>query len=151
LLNTNTPGVPIMAENPEYMKRATQLFDRGNWLMKTDTVMPGTPEILNEWNKDWPKDRLGLSKWIVDKKNPLTARTLVNRVWYQIFGRGLVSTIEDIGSQSEPPSHPELLDWLSLRFMNEHQWSIKSLIKEIVLSGTYRQSSESSPENYQND
>ncbi len=151
LLNTNTPGVPIMTENPEYMKRATQLFDRGNWLMKSDTVMPGTPEILNEWNRDWPKDRLGLSKWIVDKKNPLTARTLVNRVWYQIFGRGLVSTIEDIGSQSEPPSHPELLDWLSLRFMNEHQWSIKSLIKEIVLSGTYRQSSESSPENYQND
>lgn len=150
-LNANTETVPIMAENPDYMQRTTQVFDRGNWLVKTDTVHPGTPESLNTWNPSWPNDRMGLSKWIVDKKNPLTARTLVNRVWHQIYGRGLVSTIEDIGSQSEPPSHPALLDWLSLRFMNEHNWSIKSLIKEIVLSGTYRQSSESTPEMYQTD
>lgn len=88
---------------------------------------------------------------MVDKKNPLTARTLVNRVWHQIYGRGIVSTVEDIGSQSEPPSHPALLDWLSLRFMNEMNWSLKALIKEIVMSGTYRQSSESSPEMYQID
>ncbi|WP_273569023.1 DUF1553 domain-containing protein [Maribacter halichondriae] len=120
-------------------------------MVKTDTVQPATPESLNECNPDWPKDRLGFSKWIVDKKNPLTARTLVNRVWHQIFGRGLVSTIEDIGSQSEPPTHPALLDWLALRFMNEYNWSVKSLIKEIVMSGTYRQSSESSPEMYQID
>lgn len=150
-LNANTETVPIMTENPEYMKRTTQLFDRGSWLVKTDTVEPGTPQSLNAWNPNWPMDRMGLSKWIVDKKNPLTARTLVNRVWHQIYGRGLVSTIEDIGSQSNPPSHPALLDWLALRFMNEHNWSIKSLIKEIVLSGTYRQSSESTPEMYQID
>ncbi len=150
-INAKTPTVPIMVENPEYMKRATQLFDRGNWLLKTDTVQPGTPEVLNSWSPDWPNNRLGLSKWLVSKKNPLTARTLVNRIWHQIFGRGLVSTIEDIGSQSEPPSHPELLDWLSLRLMNKHKWSVKALIKEIVLSGTYRQSSESSAEQYQND
>ncbi len=150
-LNANTESVPIMAENPEYMKRTTQLFDRGSWLSKTDTVLPGTPESLNAWNPEWPDNRLGLSKWVVDKKNPLTARTLVNRVWHQIFGRGLVSTVEDIGSQSEPPSHPALLDWLSLRFMNEHNWSIKALVKEIVMSGTYRQSSESTPEMYLRD
>jgi len=150
-LNAETETVPIMSENPEYMKRTTQLFDRGSFMVKTDTMQPGTPETLNPWNKEWPKDRLGLSKWIVDKKNPLTARTLVNRVWHQIYGRGLVSTIEDIGSQSDAPSHPALLDWLSLRFMDEHNWSIKSLVKEIVLSGTYRQSSEGTPEMYQID
>ncbi|MFH6603610.1 PSD1 and planctomycete cytochrome C domain-containing protein [Maribacter algicola] len=150
-LNAKTETVPIMSENPDYMKRTTQLFNRGSFLDKTDTVQPGTPESLNTWNQEWAKNRLGLSKWIVDKKNPLTARTLVNRVWHQIYGRGLVSTIEDIGSQSEPPSHPALLDWLSLRFMNEHNWSIKSLVKEITLSGTYRQSSESTPEMYQLD
>lgn len=150
-LNAKTETVPIMAENPEYMKRTTQVFDRGSWLTKTDTVQPDTPESLNAWNPDWSKDRLGLSKWIVDKRNPLTARTLVNRVWHQIYGRGLVSTIEDIGSQSEPPSHPALLDWLALRFMNEHNWSVKALIKEIVLSSTYRQNSEGTTEMYQID
>ncbi|MGB3151164.1 MAG: DUF1549 domain-containing protein, partial [Maribacter sp.] len=132
LLNTKTETVPIMVENPDYMARTTQVFDRGSWLTKTDTVLPDTPESLNPWNSSWSKDRLGLSKWIVDKKNPLTARTLVNRVWHQLYGRGLVSTVEDIGSQSDPPSHPALLDWLALRFMNEHEWSIKALIKEIV-------------------
>ncbi|TMM52210.1 DUF1553 domain-containing protein [Maribacter algarum] len=151
VLNTDTPTVPIMIENPEHMKRTTQVFERGSWLTKTDTVEPNTPKTLNEWNADWPKNRLGLSQWIVSKQNPLTARTLVNRVWHQIFGRGLVSTIEDIGSQSEPPSHPALLDWLALRFMNEHNWSIRSLVKEIVMSGTYRQNSENSPELYQKD
>lgn len=150
-LNANTETVPILSENPEYMKRTTQLFDRGSWLVKTDTVEPGTPKSLNAWNPDWPKDRMGLSKWIVDKKNPLTARTVVNRVWHQIYGQGIVSTIEDIGSQSEAPSHPALLDWLALRFMNEHHWSIKALVKEIVMSGTYRQNSESTPEMYQID
>jgi len=151
-LNTQTPNtVPILVENPAYMRRTTQIFDRGSWLTKTDTVVPNTPKSLSEWNPKWPKDRLGLSQWIVDKKNPLTARTLVNRIWHQIYGRGLVSTVEDIGSQSDAPSHPNLLDWLSLRFMNEHDWSMKALIKEIVLSGTYRQSSVSTPEMYQRD
>ncbi|MFK5973698.1 MAG: PSD1 and planctomycete cytochrome C domain-containing protein [Flavobacteriaceae bacterium] len=151
VINTKTPTVPILAENPRYMKRTTQVFERGNWLLKADTVQARTPQSLNSWNTNWPNNRLGLSKWMVDKKNPLTARTLVNRVWHQIFGHGIVSTIEDMGSQSEPPSHPALLDWLALRFMNEHEWSIKSLVKEIVLSGTYRQSSQSNPESYQKD
>ncbi len=151
LLNTTTETVPILAENPAHMKRTTQVFDRGSWLTKTDTVEPATPQSLNAWNDGWSKDRLGLSQWIVSKENPLTARTLVNRVWHQIYGRGLVATIEDMGSQSDAPSHPYLLDWLALRFMNEHNWSMKALIKEIVLSGTYRQKSESTPEMYQLD
>ncbi|WP_420400790.1 PSD1 and planctomycete cytochrome C domain-containing protein [Flagellimonas sp.] len=150
-INFEAQTLPITAESPDYMARTTQVFERGNWLLQTDTVKPATPLTLNSWNENWPKDRLGLSKWLVDKKNPLTARTLVNRVWHQIFGRGLVSTIEDIGSQSDFPSHPELLDWLALRFMNEHQWSIKSLVKDIVLSGTYRQKSELTPATYQRD
>ncbi|MCW5517905.1 PSD1 and planctomycete cytochrome C domain-containing protein [Muriicola sp. Z0-33] len=148
VLNAETPTVPIMIENPDYRKRTTQVFERGNWLLKGDTVLPATPQLLNPWDDKWSKDRLGLSKWLISKQNPLTARTIVNRVWHQIFGRGLVATIEDIGSQSDPPSHPALLDWLALRFMNEHNWSIKSLIKEIVMSGTYGQSSESTTDNY---
>lgn len=151
LVNSRTPTVPIMIENPEQMKRTTHVFERGNWLLKADSVQPKVPEVISLWNNDWAKNRLGLARWIVDKKNPLTARTLVNRVWHQLFGRGLVATIEDIGSQSDPPTHPELLDWLSLRFMNEHNWSLKALINDIVISGTYRQSSVSNPEMYQKD
>ncbi len=151
LLNNKTQDLPIMIENPKEMQRVTQVFDRGNWLALTDTVKPGTPKILNEYNEEWPANRLGLSKWLVSKENPLTSRTLVNRVWHQIFGRGIVSSLEDMGTQSSPPSHPALLDWLSLRFMNEQNWSIKTLIKEIVMSGTYRQSSIISPELYQKD
>ncbi len=151
LLNTKTESIPITSENPDYMRRTTQVFERGNWLLKADTVQASVPASLNPWDNNWENNRLGLSKWIVDKKNPLTARTLVNRVWHQLFGRGLVATVEDIGSQSEPPTHPELLDWLALRFMNEHHWSIKALIKEIVMSGTYRQSSETTVKDYQLD
>ena len=148
LLNANVPTVPIMVENPDHMRRSTQVFERGNWLMKTDTVAPGTPKSLNPWDPEWPKDRLGLSYWLMSRENPLTARTLVNRVWEQLFGRGIVSTLEDMGSQSEPPSHPELLDWLSLRVMEGHAWSIKALIRDIVMSGTYRQSSVNNAELY---
>jgi hypothetical protein len=151
LLNTDTPELPIMVENHSYMARATQIFERGNWLLKADTVHPGTPEVLHNWEESWPENRLGLSRWIVSKRNPLTARTLVNRVWQQLIGRGIVASVEDMGTQSDPPSHPELLDWLALRFMNEHNWSTKALIKDIVMSGTYRQISESSPELFQKD
>lgn len=142
LINSGTSEtVPVMKENPAYMKRTSRFFERGNWLMQTDSVQPKTPQILNPWQKEWSKDRLGFAQWVVSKENPLTARTVVNRVWHQIYGVGIVATLEDMGSQSDSPSHPELLDWLSLRLMNEHDWSIKKLIKDIVLSGTYRQSS----------
>ncbi len=151
LLNTQAPTLPIMWENPDYRMRTTQVFERGNWLLKGDTVLPATPGILNPWNSQWPGNRLGLAKWITQEDNPLTARTAVNRVWHQLFGRGLVATLEDMGTQSDPPSHPDLLDWLSLRFMEEHQWSLKTLVRDIVLSGTYRQQSENTPELYRTD
>ena len=135
-----------MVENENFMKRKTYFFDRGNWTNKKEEVKPNVPRILNKWEVEWKKNRLGLSKWIVSKENPLTARTLVNRIWYQIFGKGLVSTVEDMGTQSDPPTHPALLDWLSFNFMNDMNWSVKSLIKKIVTSSTYKQSS-NIPEN----
>tara|TARA_B100000212_G_C27337105_1_gene517354 strand:- start:336 stop:1385 length:1050 start_codon:yes stop_codon:yes gene_type:complete len=131
-----------MVENENEMRRFTHIFERGNWLDKGDTVISKTPEFLNKWDSSWPKNRLGFAKWLVSKENPLTGRTLVNRVWYQIFGRGIVTTLDDMGTQSEPPTHPGLLDWLSYNFVNSQHWSIKSLIKSIVMSGTYQQSSE---------
>ncbi len=151
LLNSNTKKLPIMIENPSEMARVTQVFERGNWLSLADTVQPGTPKILNAYDEAWPSNRLGLSKWLVSKENPLTARTLVNRVWHQVFGRGIVASLEDMGTQSDSPSHPALLDWLSLRFMHEHNWGMKALIKEVVMSGTYRQSSIATPDLYQKD
>ena len=109
--------------------------------MPGEEVKPKTPKIFNSWNEEWPENRLGFAYWLTSKENPLTARTVVNRIWDQFFGRGLVNSLEDMGSQSDIPSHPELLDYLSWQLMYEYNWSIKSLIKEIVLSYTYRQSS----------
>ena len=137
---------PIMVENPVYMKRKTHVFDRGNWMVKKDEVQTGIPHTLNPWQEKWEKNRLGLAKWLVDEENPLTSRTLVNRVWYQIFGNGLVSTLEDMGTMSDPPSHPALMDWLSYEFMHSMNWSLKTLIKKMVMSATYRQSSHTSNE-----
>jgi Protein of unknown function (DUF1553) len=88
-----------------------------------------------------PKNRLGLAMWLTDKKNPLTARTMVNRLWEQLFGYGLAETLEDLGTQGIPPTHKELLDHLSWKFMNDFNWSLKKLLKEMVLSATYRQDS----------
>jgi hypothetical protein len=89
--------------------------------------------------------------WMTSKQNPLTARTMVNRVWEQLFGTGLVETLEDMGTQGIPPTHTELLDWLSWKFMNDFQWSLKKLLKEIVLSSTYRQDSKVSQESLTKD
>ena len=132
---------PVMLENPKHLDRKTFVFDRGNWMTTKDEVKPDVPMILNDWDEKWGKNRLGFSKWITSKENPLTARTIVNRIWYKIFGRGIVNSIEDMGTQSENPSHPALLDWLAYEFMNEMNWSIKKLIKTILMSSTYRQNS----------
>lgn len=151
LLNTDTPTVPILIENPGYMRRSTRIFERGNWLSPGDTVSAATPSILNPWQEQWPKNRLGFAQWLTSPENPLTARTLVNRVWHQLFGNGLVTSLEDLGSQSEPPTHPDLLDWLALRFMDQNGWHLKALIRDLVLSGTYRQRSEGSARHYESD
>jgi hypothetical protein len=151
LLNTSTPTVPIMIENPDFMRRETKIFERGNWMMLGESVKTNVPQQLNAWRTTWPDNRLGLAYWLTDPANPLTARTVVNRIWAQLFGRGLVATLEDMGTQSEEPSHPELMDWLAWRFMHEHNWQLKGLIKDIILSGTYRQTSISSPELHEKD
>ncbi|MBC7827252.1 MAG: DUF1553 domain-containing protein [Chitinophagaceae bacterium] len=141
LLKTNVPNTPIMMENPGEMHRETNVFERGNWLMKGKVVQPETPHVLNAFPANVPRNRLGLAKWLTDPKNPLTARTMVNRLWEQFFGAGLVETLEDMGTQGAIPSHKELLDWMSWKFMGDFQWSVKKMIKEIVMSATYRQSS----------
>jgi len=127
------------------MHRETHLLKRGDFLKPEQTVGPGVPSFLNPMASDAPKNRLGFAEWIVDRKAPTTARSLVNRVWQTYFGTGLVSTSEDLGSQSETPSHPELLDWLAVDFMDQG-WSLKRLHGLIVNSATYRQSSRVTPE-----
>lgn len=119
----------------------TRLFVRGNWLDKADTIQPGVPAVLNKFQDSLPANRLGFAQWITSTDNPLTARVAVNRVWEQLFGYGLVETLEDFGSQGSKPSHPELLDHLAVKFMYDFQWSTKKLLKYIVSSATYRQSS----------
>ena len=146
LLNAKGDLTPIMVENPNYQKRKTHVFDRGNWMVKTEEVQPGVPQVLNPWTAELENNRLGFAQWLVNEDNPLTARTLVNRVWYQIFGQGLVTTLEDMGTMADPPSHPALMDWLSHEFMHSMQWSLKVLIKNMVMSATYRQRSHASAE-----
>lgn len=141
LVNLNPPSVPVMVENPVDMHRKTHVFEGGNWLAHGVEVEPMVPEVLNDFPANVPRNRLGFSQWIVSKENPLTARTLVNRIWAQVFGRGLVEPLGDMGSQSNPPLHKELLDYLSLRLMHNDDWSIKALVKYLVMSSTYRQSS----------
>ena len=134
-------NTPIMQELPVDSTRRSYMFVRGNWMVHGEEVFPQTPKMLSRMPKELSKDRMGLARWLVSPQNPLTARVVVNRFWEQLFGRGLVETLEDFGTQGAKPTHPELLDWLALRLMNEHQWSIKSMLKEMVMSATYQQSS----------
>ncbi|MCP5115025.1 MAG: DUF1553 domain-containing protein, partial [bacterium] len=118
---------------------------RGQWDRPGIPVEPSTPVVLPPLETDGPATRLDLARWIVSPDNPLTARVTVNRIWQEYFGRGLVLTSEDFGTQGEPPSHPELLDWLASEFI-ERGWSLKALHRLIVTSATYRQSSKARPE-----
>lgn len=131
---------PIMSDNPPYMKRKTFVFERGNWMSKTKEVDAGIPALFTSNSTKKAVTRLELAKWMTDKENPLTARTMVNRLWEQLFGQGLVETLEDLGSQGIPPTHPELLDFLAYTFMHEDNWSIKKSLKRMVMSETYKQS-----------
>jgi mono/diheme cytochrome c family protein len=137
-------GPTTLALSPRELPRETHIFKRGDWQRPGDAVTPGTPAALHPFPKDAPPNRLGLARWIVARDNPLTARVIVNRIWQQIFGQGLVSTPEDFGSRCERPSHPELLDWLAVEFM-EKGWSIKHLQRLILTSAVYRQSSKVTP------
>lgn len=134
----------IIREKPSFTRPATDLRVRGNYLNKGEKVYAAPPAALHAWPEDAPYNRLGLAKWLMGRENPLTARVTVNRCWEQFFGRAIVETVEDFGSQAAPPTHPELLDWLAVEFM-ENGWSMKKLHRLIVTSATYRQSSKVTP------
>lgn len=146
LINVPLEEMPVMVENTQDQFRTTHIFERGNWMVKGDKVDPEIPEILNSFPERQPRNRLGFANWLVNAENPLTARSVVNRFWEQLFGLGIVETLEDFGTQGAAPTHQDLLDWLALRFVNEHDWSVKKLIKEIVMSATYQQDSRMSDE-----
>ncbi len=133
----------ILSERQE--PRSTHLLKRGDFLKPGDRVEGGTPAFLHPFPEDAPRNRLGFARWLVDRRSPTTARAAVNRIWQAYFGIGLVSTSEDLGTQCEPPSHPELLDWLATEFL-ESGWEMKRLHRLIVTSATYQQSSRLTPE-----
>jgi hypothetical protein len=139
------PSTLIMAERPGFERPSFELRVRGSFAAKGERVYARTPAALHPMRDDLPVNRLGLARWLVDPANPLVARVTVNRLWEQMFGRGLVETSEDFGSQGSPPSHPELLDWLATEFV-ANGWSQKTLIRQIALSATYRQSSAVTPQ-----
>ena len=146
LLNTDKKvQTPVLIEKPESYARETHVFERGNWLVQAEKVEAGVPASWHDLpEKEEEYNRLDMARWLVSDENPLTARVMVNRLWARLFGIGIVETEEDFGTQGFPPSHPELLDWLALQF--SYDWSMKKLLKLIVMSATYQQSSKVTPE-----
>ena len=143
-------SVMVMQDNPSNKIRKTYILDRGAYDQPIkegpDAVIhPGIPSALPDLAEGAAPNRLGLARWLTSGKNPLTARVAVNRYWALLFGRGLVKSVDDFGNQGSPPSHPELLDWLAVDFV-ESGWDVKRMIKQIVLSATYRQSSKLTPQ-----
>jgi hypothetical protein len=133
------PAVPVLRELPADRRRATRIHRRGNFLDPGDAVSPDVPAVWPPLPPGAPRDRLALARWLVSPDNPLTARVLANRVFAELFGAGLVATLEDFGAQGEAPTHPELLDWLAAEFRDG--WSLRRLLRALVLSATYGQSS----------
>jgi hypothetical protein len=136
----------VMKELPVDKRRPTHVLVKGNWMSKGDSVEPGVPASLNPLPNGAPANRLGVAAWLVDPENPLTARVAVNRFWAALFGSGIVLTQEDFGVMGQPPTHPELLDWLAVRFREDLKWDVKALLKLMMTSATYRQSSKQTPE-----
>jgi hypothetical protein len=143
MMDTNKLEVSVMTDLDT--ARKTFVLARGNYASPTDEVYPSTPESILSFNPTYPKNRLGLSQWLFDKNNTLTARVYVNRIWQEFFGRGLVKSSADFGMQGDLPTHPALLDWLAIDF-RDNGWNIKRLVKQIVMTATYQQSSKMSPE-----
>ena len=142
--------VPVMRELTGEKRRKTHIQFRGNYLSLGDEVTEGLPTAFNPLPKGSTPNRQALALWLMDKDNPLTARVMANRLWEQIFGVGIVRTSEEFGSQGEPPTYPELLDWLACQFRDGDDttapWDIKAFLKLLVTSATYRQSSRVTPE-----
>ncbi len=139
------PTTMVLRERPPENPRLTHRHNRGEYLQPVEVVTPGAFAAVAEFTPDLPRNRLGLARWLVSRSNPLTARVTVNRQWQALFGRGLVRTTDDFGLQGEAPSHPELLDWLAVEFMNQG-WSLKKLHRLMVLSATYQQASRTTPD-----
>ncbi|MDX2269913.1 MAG: DUF1553 domain-containing protein [Bryobacter sp.] len=142
------PTVMVMKEKPTPAR--AHILQRGEYNKPGDVVEAGLPSFLPSLPAGAPNNRLGLAQWMTSRENPLTARVTVNRLWQMIFGTGIVKTSEDFGSQGEWPTHPELLDWLASEFMDSG-WNTKALLKQMVMSATYRQASQLSPELLQRD
>ena len=142
-LLTAQPSVMVMRELPQ--PRPTFVLARGAYDAPADPVSPGTPSTILPFEKSLPRNRLGLAQWLLSPKHPLTARVFVNRHWAMLFGRGIVATAEDFGSQGQMPSHPALLDWLATTYV-KNGWNTKALLKTIVMSATYRQASVTDPQ-----
>ncbi|HEY9003681.1 MAG TPA: PSD1 and planctomycete cytochrome C domain-containing protein [Mucilaginibacter sp.] len=147
-MDTGKLIVSVMGDSEAYRK--TYILKRGNYDTHGDEVFPGTPKAILPFNSAYPKNRLGLADWVFDDKNPLTARVYVNQLWEEFFGRGIVKTLGDFGMQGELPSNPELLDWLAVDFKT-HGWDMKRMVKQIVMSATYRQSAVVAPDKLKND
>ncbi len=139
------PTLPVMEELPADRGRVTRLLKKGNYLDPGHPVQAATPKALNPFPAGSPANRLGLARWLVDARNPLTARVAVNRFWARIFGTGLVESEEDFGVQGESPSHPALLDWLAIHY-RDSGWDTKAFLRLIMTSSVYRQSARTTPE-----
>jgi Protein of unknown function (DUF1553) len=136
-----------MVEQQPYERRVTLEFERGNFLNKVGPdLAPDVPAIFPKLPEGAPRNRLTLAKWFFQPDQPLTARVAVNRYWQEIFGTGIVETLENFGSVGEEPSHPELLDYLALHFQNDLHWDMKAFLRELVTSSTYRQNSATTPQ-----
>lgn len=146
----NRGGVTLVMEERKDHKPVANILYRGMYDAPREEVEPAVPGILPPLDPGYPRNRLGLAKWLVAPANPLTARVAVNRFWQEIFGAGIVKTAEDFGSQGTPPSHPELLDWLSVDF-RESGWDVKRLMKQMVMSATYRQGADGPAEKWKKD
>ena len=147
LKSTPTASTSIlhMAEREPTNARLTHLLDRGNWDQPLEVVEPHVPAAFHPYPQNAPKNRLGFAEWLVDRRSPLTARVAVNQAWQVIFGTGLVETSEDFGTRAPVPEYREILDWLAVDLM-EHNWSRKHLIRTILTSTTYQQSSDETSE-----
>ncbi len=143
-----TPATMVMQELAR--PRTTHVLFRGEYDKPRDVVQAGTPVVLPPLPKGAPANRLGLARWLVMPEHPLTARVTVNRFWQRLFGTGIVKTVDDFGSQGQWPSHPELLDWLAVDFVKS-SWNVKALLKQIVMSATYCQSSHITSKTLQRD
>jgi hypothetical protein len=150
-LEAHIPRVMVTQAAPP---RITRVLGRGNWMDDSGAIVkPAVPAFLGKVSAEGRATRLDLAGWLVSSENPLAARAFVNRTWRQLFGAGLSRALEDMGSQGQPPTHPELLDWLAAEFMapsyraeNTHAWDMKHLVRTILTSQTYRQSSKAAPE-----